>query len=126
MQHVKNFLEPRDQTLRRKMQKNLPHLLVAVSLTLRDNARKRIAVVVTKNFAIMGVTSCALKSRLRLIPKVIGTYACTTFSSLEDLSTDGTRAIRHMNESDVLDGIIMLPKRWDSVIEIQGNYIEGL
>ena len=48
------------------------------------------------------------------------------FSSLEELSTDGTRAIRHVNKSSVLDGIIMLPKRWDSVIEKQSDNIEGL
>ena len=39
---------------------------------------------------------------------------------------DGTRAIRHMKKSSVLDGIVMLPKRWDSVIENQGDYTEGL
>ena len=39
---------------------------------------------------------------------------------------DGTLAIRHMNKSDVLDGLITLPKRWDIVIEKQGDYIEGL
>ena len=48
------------------------------------------------------------------------------FSSLEELPTDGTRAIRHMNKSGVLDGITMFPERWDSVIEKQGDYIEGL
>ena len=48
------------------------------------------------------------------------------FSCLEELSTDGTRAIRHMNKFDVLDGIIMLPKRWDSVVKKQGDYTEGL
>ena len=48
------------------------------------------------------------------------------FSSLKELSTDSTRAIRHTNKSGVLDGIIMLPKSWDSVIEKQGDYIEGL
>ena len=31
------------------------------------------------------------------------------FSPLEELSTDGTRAIRYMNERGVLDGIIMFP-----------------
>ena len=45
---------------------------------------------------------------------------------LEELSTDINQAIRHMNKSGVLDGIIMLPKRWDPVIEKQGDYIEGL
>ena len=49
------------------------------------------------------------------------------FSSLEELPTDDdTPAVRHMNKSGVLDGIIMLPKRWDSVIEKQGDYTEGL
>ena len=48
------------------------------------------------------------------------------FSSLEELSIDDTQAIRYMNKSGVLDGIIMLPKSWDSVIEKQGDYIEGL
>ena len=46
--------------------------------------------------------------RLQLIPKVKRTYAWTTFSSLEELSTDGTRVIRHMNKSSVLDGIIII------------------
>ena len=32
----------------------------------------------------------------------------------------------HVNKSDVLDGIIMFPKCWDSVIEKQGGYIEEL
>ena len=31
-----------------------------------------------------------------------------------------------MNKNGVLDGITMLPKRWDSVIEKQGDFIEGL
>ena len=46
------------------------------------------------------------------------------FSSLEELSTDVTRSIRHRNKSGVLDGIIILPNRWDSVIEKQGVYTE--
>ena len=41
------------------------------------------------------------------------------FSSLEEFPTDG----RYMNKSDVLDGIIMLHKRWDAVIEKLGDYI---
>ena len=48
------------------------------------------------------------------------------FPSLEGLSTNSTWAIRHRNKSGVLNGITMLPKRWDSVIENQGDYIEGL
>ena len=61
-----------------------------------------------------------------LFPKLKESMCGRRFSSLEELSTDFTRAIRHMNESGVFDGIIMLPKRWDSVIEKQGDYVEGL
>ena len=77
------------------------------------------------------VISCTLRSRhestrLRLIPKFKWTYAWKRFFSLKELSTNGARAIRQMNKSGVLDGIIMLPKRWNSIIEKQGKYIEGL
>ena len=90
---------------------------MAGPLIPHDNVRPNIADVVTKNFVIMdGVTSCALWSRhvstrLRLIPKVKRTYAWTMCFSLEELPTDGARAIRHMNKSGALDGIIMLLKR---------------
>ena len=52
-----------------------------------------------------------------LFPKLKEPVCGRRFSTLEELSTDVTRAIRHMNKSGVLDGIIKLPKRWDSVIE---------
>ena len=61
-----------------------------------------------------------------LFPKLEEPVRGRRFSSLEELSTDGARAIRHINKSGILDGIIMLPKLWDSVIEKQGDYIEGL
>ena len=64
---------------------------------------------------------------LDLFPKLKQPMRGRRVTSLEEIfSTDGTRAIRHMNVSGVLDGIIMLPKRWDSVIEKQGDYNEGL
>ena len=47
-------------------------------------------------------------------------------SSLEEVSTINTQAIRHVNKSSIWDGIIMLPKLWDSGIEEQGDYVEGL
>ena len=56
---------------------------------------------------------------LDLFPELKEPMRERRFSSLEELSTDGTRAIRHMNKSGVLDGII-LPKRWESLIEKQG------
>ena len=48
MQHMKNFLEPREQKLRRKMRTNRPQLLVAGPLILHDNDRPHIADVVAK------------------------------------------------------------------------------
>ncbi|PSN36298.1 hypothetical protein C0J52_20301 [Blattella germanica] len=32
----------------------------------------------------------------------------------------------NMNKNGALDGIIKLPRHWDSVIQKQGDYIEGL
>ena len=61
-----------------------------------------------------------------LFPKLKQPMHGWHFSSLEELSTDGTWAIRHMNKTDVFNGIIMLPKCWNSIIEKQGDYIEGL
>ena len=50
-----------------------------------------------------------------LFPKLKEPMRGRLFSSLKELFTDSTRAIRYMNKSGVLDGIIILPKRWDSV-----------
>ena len=44
-----------------------------------------------------------------LFPKLKEPMHGCHFSYLEELSTDGTQAIRHMNKSGVLDGITMLP-----------------
>ena len=57
-----------------------------------------------------------------LFPKLKEPRRGLRFSFLEELSADATRAIRHMNKSGILDGIIMLPKCWDSVTEKQGDY----
>jgi len=48
------------------------------------------------------------------------------FRSLEEVSVVVTRAIRGLNKSGTLSGIAHLPKRWNAVIEKQGDYIEGL
>ena len=50
----------------------------------------------------------------------------TRFPSLEEVSAEVTRAIRGLNKSCTLNGITNLPKRWDAVIEKQGDNIEGL
>ena len=61
-----------------------------------------------------------------LFPKLKKPMRGRRFSSLEELSTAGTRAVRQMNRDCVLDGIVKLPKRWDSVIEKHGDYIEAM
>ena len=70
--------------------------------------------------------STDMSSDFDLFPKLKEPMRRRCFSSLEELSTDGSRVIRQMNKSGVLDEMIMLPKRCDSVIEKQGDYIEGL
>ena len=54
MQQMKNILEPREQNLRRKMQKNRPQLLVAEPLILHYNACPHIADVVIKKLRNYG------------------------------------------------------------------------
>jgi hypothetical protein len=48
------------------------------------------------------------------------------FPSLEEVSAAVTQAIRGLKESSTLNGIAYFSKRWDAVIEKQGDYIEGL
>jgi len=48
------------------------------------------------------------------------------FSTLDDLSSSGTRRVRQLNCSTDLTGIMDLPKRWDAVIRKKGDYNEGL
>ena len=118
--------------LRRKMHKNWTQLLVAGPITLHDNARPHIADVVTKNRDCgWDVLPHAPNSPdmsppdFYLFPKLKELMRGTFFFSGK-LPTDVTRAIRHMNKSGVLSRIIMLPINWNSVIEKQGDYIEGL
>jgi hypothetical protein len=49
-----------------------------------------------------------------------------SFSSLEEVSAAVTRAIRGLNKSGILNGIANLLKRWNAVIEKQGDYAEVL
>ena len=134
MQHVKNFLEPQEQKPRMKMQKNQPQLFVAGSLILHNNAHLRIADVANKQLHDYGweVLPHAPYSPdisppdFDLFPKLKEPMRERCFSFLEELPTNVIWAIRHVNESCVLDGIIMLPKHWDLVTEKQRDYIEQI
>jgi hypothetical protein len=48
------------------------------------------------------------------------------FPSLEEVSAVVIRAIQGLNKSGALNGIANLLKRWDTFIEKQMDYIEGL
>ena len=48
------------------------------------------------------------------------------FPSLEEVPAAVTRAIRGLNKRGTLNGTANLPKRWDTFIEKQGDYTEGL
>ena len=89
---VTSVLEAREQTLRRKMHKNRPQLLVAGPLILHDNTRPH-----------EPYSPDMSPSDFDLFPKLKEPMRRRRFSSLEELYTDGTRAIRHMNKSGVLD-----------------------
>ena len=133
VKHMKNFLESREQK------------------TSQENAQQPTSVArgwangpwqcspkhygcfnkETSRLWIWNATSCTLQSihestSLIFIPIVKITLRARCFSSLKELSTDGTWAIWHMKKSVVLDRIIMLPELWDSVTEKQGDCIEGL
>jgi hypothetical protein len=61
-----------------------------------------------------------------LFPKLKELMRGHRFSSLEEVSAAVTRAIRGLKQSSTLNGKANLPKRWDAVIEKEGDYIEGL
>ena len=120
------------QKLRRKMHKDRYQLHVAGILIIQDNARPHITDVVNKNLGVYvwewlpHAPYSADRSPPDFIffPKIKESIRGRWFSSMEDLSTDRTRAIRHMNRCSVLNGIIMLLKRWDSAIEDQETILK--
>ena len=132
--HVKNFLEPRGTKTSQENTKEPP--LVARDWVTHSTwqclpAHRGCFYHKTSWLWVGSVTSWALQCRyvstiLRFIPKVKRTFVWMAFFFSGRAFPDGTRAIQHMNRNGVLDGIIILPKHWDSVIEKQGDYIEGL
>jgi hypothetical protein len=56
-----------------------------------------------------------------LLPKLKEPMGGHCFSSLEEVSAVGTRAIRGLKKSGTLNGIANLPKRRDAVVEKQGT-----
>jgi len=116
------------------MYKNRRALLGGGSLILHDNARPHLGKVVTDllNKYEWELLPHAPYSPDKsppdfdLFPKLKEPMRGHRFSSLEEVSAAVTRAIRGLNKSGTLNRIENLPKRWDAVIEKQGDYIEGL
>jgi hypothetical protein len=61
-----------------------------------------------------------------IFPKLKEPMCGHRFSSLEEVSAAVTRAIRGLNKGGTLNGRANLPKRWDEVIDKQGDCTEGL
>ena len=86
------------------MHKELLQLLVAAPLILYDNACLHVADVVTKKLQDYGwevlphapYNPDVSPPDFDLFPKLKESMHGQLFSSLEELSTDGTRAIQHM------------------------------
>ena len=121
------------QELHRKMHKNQHDLLGDGPFILHDNACPHLGKVLT-DFLSKYEWEVLLHAPYSpgmnppdfdLFPKLKEPMSGHRFSSLEEVSAAVTRAIRGLN-SGTLNGIENLPKRWDTVIEKQGDYIEGL
>jgi len=116
------------------MHKNRPDLLGDGPLILHDNARPHLEKVVADLMSIYEweVLPHAPYSPdisppdFDLFPKLKEPMRGHRFSSLEEVSVAVTRAIRGLNKSGTLNGIENLAKRWDAVIEKQGDYKEEL
>ena len=122
------------QKLSKKIHKNRPDLFGDWPLILHDNARPNLGKVVTDllskyEWEVLPHAPYSPDMSLPdfgLFPKLKEPMHGHLFSSLEEVSASVTRAIRGQNKSGTLGGIANLPKRWDAVIEKQGDYIEGL
>jgi len=116
------------------MHKARPDLLGDGPLILHDNARLHLGKAVTDLLSKYEwellphapYSPDMSPSDFDLFPKLKEPMRGHRFSSLEEVSAAVTRAIRELNKSGTLNGIQNLSKRWDVVIEKQGDYMEGL
>jgi transposase len=122
------------QKLRRKMHKNRRDLLGDGPLILHDNARPHLRKVVTdlpskyewEMLPHAPYSPDMSPSDFDLFHKLKQPMRGHRFSCREKVSAAVTRAIQGLNKSGTLNRISNLPKRWDAVIEKQGDYTEGL
>jgi len=118
------------QTLRRKMHKYRPDLLGDGALILQENTRPRLGKVVTDllskyEWEVLPHASFSPDMSpvdFDLFHKLKEPMLGHRFPPLREVSAAVIRAIRGLNKSGTLNGIANLPKRWDVVIEKQGEY----
>jgi histone-lysine N-methyltransferase SETMAR len=116
------------------MHKNRPDLLGDGPLILQDNARPHVRKVVTdllSKYEWEVLTHAPYSPDMSppdvdLFHKLKEPMFGHRVPSLEEVFAAVNRAIQWLKKSDTLNGIINLLKRWDAVIEKQGDYIEGL
>ncbi|VVC42346.1 Ribonuclease H-like domain [Cinara cedri] len=106
--YYKTFLAKK---LRPEIRKKRPGMLQNDVSILHDNARPHIGAPVVALLEKYGW------ERLKHPP-----YS----PDLNILNEEVSRRIRELNKDGVLCGIQALPKRWQSCIDKQGDYIEGL
>jgi len=122
------------QKLLRKMHKTRPDLLGDGPFILHDNARPHLGKVVTdllSKYEWEVLPQAPYSPNISppdfdLFSELKKPMCGHRFSSLEEVSAAVTQVIRGLKKSGTLNGIANLPKRWEAVIEKQGDYIEGL
>ncbi|VVC45370.1 Hypothetical protein CINCED_3A020214 [Cinara cedri] len=123
-----------NEKLRPEIRKKRPRMLQNGVSILHDNARPHIGAPVVALLEKYG------RERLKhppyspdlsppdfdLFPKLKEPLRGIRFPNLDILNEEVSRRIRELNKDGVLCGIQALPKRWQSCIDKQGDYIEGL
>lgn len=120
--------------LRPAIRKKRPDLLKAGPVILHDNATPHVSMHVTS------LLTSYTWERLRhppyspdlspcdfdLFPKIKESMRGVRFPDLEELKDAVAMEVRRVNSGCLATGIAALPRRWKSVIEHKGGYIEGL
>ncbi|KAL4142347.1 hypothetical protein QTP88_004826 [Uroleucon formosanum] len=128
--YYKTFLAKK---LRPEIRKKRPGMLQNGVSILHDNARPHIGAPVVALLEKYGwerlkhppYSPDLSPPDFDLFPKIKEPLRGIRFPNLDILNEEVSRRIRELNKDGVLCGIQALPKRWQSCIDKQGDYIEG-
>ncbi|VVC24303.1 Transposase, type 1 [Cinara cedri] len=120
--------------LRPEIRKKRPGMLQNGVSILHDNARPHIGAPVVALLEKYGwerlkhppYSPDLSPPDFDLFPKLKEPLRGIRFPNLDILNEEVSRRIRELNKDGVLCGIQALPKRWQSCIDKQGDYIKGL